>query len=250
MRSGMDKAEPAYKDPWYLYPLLASYRLWGAAVWWWYGRHKVVGREKVPQTGGLLVLANHLSITDPPFTQFACPRRIFFMANQEVFDWGWAGKFAIWYGAFKVETKSPDRAAIRRAVDLLERGECVCVYPEGGTSPGGIQPLFSGPAMLIRMSGCQVICLGLKNTGQIIPHQQFKAARSRDRIEARWGEPRTFDKSAKADEIMGWVEEQLRALTDEPKPLPDLAEASDSALDQAQEAGTGGVDINGTRPLE
>ncbi len=223
------KIDPfAYKQPAIVPFLLWLYRaVVGRIIFGLVGGCRVYGREKVPKTGGLLILPNHLSTVDPPFTQFACPRRIYYMANKEVFEWEEAGadgkppglihKFSSWlahfYGAFPVTTKSADRAALRRAVELLKAGETVCIYPEGGTSPGGLQPLFAGPALILRQAKCQVICLGLRNTGLVIPHKDLKPRRSPKPIEAHWGDPHTFDEKAGQEEILSWVETELYRLT-------------------------------------
>ena len=220
----MEAKEPEqkpYKTPWLVPFLVWSYRFWGAPIWWWFGKAKVFGRENVPKTGSLLILANHLSITDPPFTQFACPRRVFYMASDEIFGWGWAGKFARWYGAVPVKTKSADRAALRRCGEILKEGGALVVYPEGGTSPGGLQPLFSGPAMLVRQTDCTVICLGLRNTNEIIAHNEFKTHRSKKSIEAHWGMPKKFEPKTSSEEIMAWAEEELLRLSAQTKALPE-----------------------------
>lgn len=222
------KIDPfAYKQPLLVPFALWLYRILGAALYWAFGGYRIYNRHKVPKSGGLLILPNHLSTVDPPFTQFACPRRIYYMANREVFEWETAGadgkppgllhKFsswlAHWYGAFPVTTKSADRAALRRAVELLKAGETVCIFPEGGTSPGGLQPLFAGPALIVRQAKCQVICLGLRNTGLVIPHKDLKPRRSPKPIEAHWGDVKTFDDKAGLEEITGWVESELYRLT-------------------------------------
>ncbi|MCG9895288.1 MAG: 1-acyl-sn-glycerol-3-phosphate acyltransferase, partial [Fimbriimonadaceae bacterium] len=191
-----------YREPWLLRPLLKTYPWWGGLFFRRWARVAVEGRDRIPKTGGLLVLANHLSILDPPIMQLACRRRLFFMANREVFEWsetgadgkppGAAHKFsswlALWYGAFPVNTKSADRAALRRAVELLKAGETVCLFPEGGTSPGGLQPLFAGCSLIIRQAGCQVICAGIENTGRVVAHQSTEPKKIDDPIIVRWGE--------------------------------------------------------------
>lgn len=221
-------AEKPYRSPWALPFLQWTYQaIWGRLLWGWFGKTRVRNAERVPKTGGLLILANHLSITDPPLTQYACPRRVYFLANKEIFEWpdkgtdgkppGFGHKFsgwlARWHGAIPVATNSADRGAIRRVVDRLKAGDAVVVYPEGGTSPGGLQPLFSGPALMVRQSQAAVICLGIRHTDQIVAHQSFKICRAKDQVELRWGEPKTFDPKAGADEIMGWVELQLLELS-------------------------------------
>jgi 1-acyl-sn-glycerol-3-phosphate acyltransferase len=214
-----------------------SYRtFWGRLVYYWLGPYRIEGQDRVPKSGGLLVLANHVSVMDPPFTQLACPRRLYFMANSEVWEWAEKGsdgnppnfghKFARWlasfYGAFPVQTKSPDRGALKKAIELLKAGETVCIYPEGGTSQGGIQPLFAGAALIIRQAEVPVICLGINGTEKIVAHQSVHIKRARSTITGRWGLPRQFEGKAPPAEIMSWVEGELVELSGYPlAPRPE-----------------------------
>lgn len=242
------KIDPfAYRQPLLVPFALWLYRILGAVLYWAFGGYRIYNKSRVPKTGGLLILPNHLSTVDPPFTQFACPRRIYYMANREVFDWETAGadgkppgllhKFsswlAHWYGAFPVTTKSADRAALRRAVELLKAGEAVCIYPEGGTSPGGLQPLFAGPALIVRQAKCQVICLGLRNTGLVIPHKDLKPRRSPKPMEAHWGDAKVFEDKAGLEEITVWVESELYRLTGF-KPEDRVIEADAESASRAE----------------
>lgn len=222
------KPEQPYRSPRLLPFILWTYRhTWGWLLWKIMGKVRVAGRENVPRKGGLLILANHLSITDPPLTQFACPRRVYFLANREIFEWpekgadgrppGLGEKFsawlARWHGAVPVSTNSADRAAIRRVVELLKAGEAVVVYPEGGTSPGGLQPLFSGPALMVRQAQVPVICLGIWGTDQIVGHQSFTVRRAKKPVVMAWGQARQFEPKASSEEMMAWVESELLRLS-------------------------------------
>lgn len=181
-----------------------------------YGPWKTRHKERVPKEGGLLILANHLAYIDPPLMQCACPRRIYFMAKKELFDMGAIGKFMRWYGAFPVSQNSPDRAAIKHAVDLLHQGACVVMYPEGGTSlTGNLMPLYKGAALIVRMAGCNVQCCGLKHTDQMMPGDTRRLHKAKDTVEVNWGEPRLWDKNSPAEEILDWAESELRELTDQ-----------------------------------
>lgn len=175
------------------------------------------GSERVPRSGGLLILANHLADVDPIVVQIACPRPIHFMAKSELFDMPILGTLIRLYGAFPVKRGEPDRASIKRAVQLLRMGESVCVFPEGQLSETGeLQELKPGIALMARMADCQVICCGLQNTNRIMPYGKLIPRPSWRFTPARWGEPRSFDKHAEAAEIVAWAETELRRLTTGP----------------------------------
>lgn len=124
------------------------------------GRRLVVeGREHVPATGGVLVVGNHVGTVDPPLTGALLPRLdVFYMAKSEHF----ARRRTAWlfraYHAFPVVRGSADRAALRRALDLLRDGHVVLVYPEGSRSPDGrLRKAQAGAGFLARHASVPVV---------------------------------------------------------------------------------------------
>lgn len=189
-------------------------RAFGAVLMFILGRFRTAGRSRVPRKGGLLVLSNHRSDCDPVAIQVACPRPIRFMGKIEL--WGMFGiRSALkWLKAFPVNRGEPDKSAIKHAVHLLEAGECVCVFPEGQlTETGELLPLKPGLALIVRMSGVPVICLGLKNTEKIVPYGSLIPRPSLKQVSAHWGEARTFERHAETEDILAWVEAELKKLT-------------------------------------
>ncbi|MCL0098225.1 1-acyl-sn-glycerol-3-phosphate acyltransferase [Dehalococcoidia bacterium] len=96
-------------------------------------RWEVKGRENVPRNGPLIVVANHLSLIDPPLLSASVPRRVFFMAKEELFS-SWGAAFVRWFGAFPVRRGTLDRKALRQAMQVLERGQTLGMFPEGKRS--------------------------------------------------------------------------------------------------------------------
>lgn len=179
-----------------------------------FGRMRTHGKGRVPLQGGLLVFPNHRSDCDPPVVHAASPRPLHFMAKSELFEMRMTA-WAMWLmGAFPVRRGEPDRGALRHAAELAKMGEAVCVFPEGQLSETGeLQEIKAGVALIVRMAGVPCICLGLKNTEQVVPYGSLKPHFAKERVEAVWGEPHTFDKSATAEEITAWIESELRQLT-------------------------------------
>ena len=193
-------------------------RVIAVPLFWILGPVRAIGKYRVPREGGVLILANHLADVDPIVTQIASPRRIFFMAKHELFDMKVLGPFMRWYGAFPIRRGEPDRQALKHAIALLKEGHAVCLYPEGELSESGdLLRILPGAALIIRQSGVPVICLGIKHTNLIMPYGKFIPRPCFRTVPARWGEPHTFDRKASTEEIVGWIEGQLRELTDQEK---------------------------------
>jgi 1-acyl-sn-glycerol-3-phosphate acyltransferase len=46
---------------------------------------RITGRDRVPQSGPVLLVSNHLSFADPPLLGVTAPRQVEFMAMAELF---------------------------------------------------------------------------------------------------------------------------------------------------------------------
>ncbi len=189
------------------------------------GPLRATGKYRVPRKGGLLILSNHLADVDPIVVQVACPRPVYFMAKSELFEMRFLGKMIRWFRAFPVKRGEPDRKALRKAVDYLRAGEAVCVFPEGELSESGeLMELKAGVALIARMAGVPVICMGIRNTNRMLPYGSLIPRPAFRTLHAQWGEPRAFGKEIEAEHFLAWAEGQLRELTGQaPDVRPDSA---------------------------
>ena len=122
------------------------------------------GQENIPATGGVVLVTNHVSYFDPfAFAHFVydagrLPR---FLAKSEVFSIPVAGKIVGKLGQIPVYRQTTDATtAFRAAVEGIERGECIVIYPEGTVSRDpGLWPMVgkTGAARVALTTGCPVI---------------------------------------------------------------------------------------------
>ena len=108
-------------------------------------RTQIIGRERVPRDGGLLVVCNHISFADPPLVGTAMPRPVDFMTMAELFRKPWLAKLLRTVGCFPVDRSRLDHSAAREAIRRLRAGRCVVIFPEGGIRSIGQSILDGNP---------------------------------------------------------------------------------------------------------
>ncbi|MEI6871090.1 MAG: AMP-binding protein [Verrucomicrobiota bacterium] len=119
-------------------------------------RIRVLHSMPVPE-GGCLLLPNHVSWVDAILLQAIFPRPIRFLVFEEYYRWRLLAPILNLFGALPV---SPTHAkeAVRAAADALERGETVCMFPEGEISrSGNLLRLQRGFELIARKAGKPVI---------------------------------------------------------------------------------------------
>jgi 1-acyl-sn-glycerol-3-phosphate acyltransferase len=96
-----------------------------------YFRLRRVGREHLPRSGPLLLASNHRSFLDPFVIGTLVRRPVYYMAKRELFEKRWQAWALNALGAFPVDRGAGDGDAMDTARAILERGDCVVVFPEG-----------------------------------------------------------------------------------------------------------------------
>jgi 1-acyl-sn-glycerol-3-phosphate acyltransferase len=108
-------------------------------------RVRVIGRENADRTGRFLLAANHISHFDPFIISSVIRRKIDWMAMAEFFRRPVVGFFLRAVDAFPVERDRADRKTIRTAIERLEDGRVVGLFPEGGIRDGARSLLEGAP---------------------------------------------------------------------------------------------------------
>lgn len=87
---------------------------------------------ELPDSGGALLVSNHVSGLDPLLIIAACRRPVRFLIAREEYErfgltWLFRG-----VGCIPVDRKGRPELALRAAIRALEQGEVVAVFPHGG----------------------------------------------------------------------------------------------------------------------
>ena len=108
-------------------------------------RIKYVNREKQPPKGTpYIVCSNHSHFFDVVPIGLALDPQIHFMAKKEVFKTPFLRGVAKIMGAYPVNRGGGDIGAIKKTIDLLKKGECVGIFPQG-TRCSYIDPSLTEP---------------------------------------------------------------------------------------------------------
>lgn len=136
------------------------------------GGWRVVGQEHVPPEGPALIAANHVSYLDPPAVAAALPRRTYYFAKQELFEIPLFGWFIRHCYAYPVDREGNDKEAFRHAIRLLQAGELLTIFPEGGRSPdGSLQAGRRGAALIAARAGAPIIPCSVWGTDHVLPRE-------------------------------------------------------------------------------
>jgi len=117
-------------------------------------RLTVVGGENIPQRGGALLVPNHVSFVDA-FLLLACTDRpVRFLADVSYYDHWLLRPFMRSLGAIPISSSGGPKLilqAMRDAGDAIDRGEIVCIFPEGQiTRLGMMLPFQRGFARIVK----------------------------------------------------------------------------------------------------
>ena len=128
---------------------------------------RVKGKENVPKEGGVLLCPNHIAALDVISIGVVCPRQITCIAKKELFSIPVLGWLIKALGAVKIDRGGSDVGAIKTAVNAIQSGKTVVIFPQGHRCPG-VNPATTtvrgGAGLIAYHAGCDVVpvCINIK----------------------------------------------------------------------------------------
>jgi len=137
----------------------------------WWGRLRVTGLDQVPADGPLLVAPNHDSQWDPVLIGLAIKprRRLRFLARASLWRIPGLGPLLYALNQIPIRRGAGDALALEKAVEALDAGQSVCVFPEGGLSWGERLRARSGVGRLAKSCpGAQVVLCAVEGCTEYV----------------------------------------------------------------------------------
>lgn len=120
-------------------------------------RIRTAGADRVPATGGVLLLPNHVTFADAFFITAACRRPVRFVMDEVFMASRGVRIFVSLFQTVTIRRDQP-REAIRITIEALKNGDAVCLFPEGQlTRTGTLNELRRGFEVIARKAGVPLV---------------------------------------------------------------------------------------------
>lgn len=169
-------------------------------------RVRAIGLANVPREGALVLAPNHFSQMDHFFVGLYLRRKIRFMAKSQLF-----GPRVLTYiykhgGVFPIRRGHRDDEAFKTAFTLLDQGEMLLVYAEGGRSRSGeLGEPKRGIGQIALESGAPIVPVAIHGSARVRGWKRLRFPK----ITVQFGEPLDFPV-----EVAPSRERQLEAATE------------------------------------
>jgi 1-acyl-sn-glycerol-3-phosphate acyltransferase len=152
-------------------------------------RVRAFGVENVPKSGPLVLAPNHFSQMDHFFIGLYLRRKVRFMAKSQMF-----GPPVLTYiykhgGVFPIRRGHRDEESFKTAFTILDQGEMLLVYAEGGRSRSGeLREVKPGIGRIALESGAPVVPVAIHGSEKVRRWKRFRFPK----VTVQFGEPFSF----------------------------------------------------------
>ena len=151
-------------------------------IYYWLGYHlsriigrlffrlRIVHRERMLQSGPVILAVNHQSYLDPPLAGTACDRAVYFLARGSLLDVPLLGWLLPKLNVIPVNQEGIDRSALKALIRVLKAGNAALIFPEGSrTVDGSLQPAEPGLGLIIAKTLAPVVPMRIFGAHEALP---------------------------------------------------------------------------------
>jgi len=133
-------------------------------------RLRIIHRERMIQTGPVILAMNHQSYLDPPLAGVTCDRAIYFLAKRTLIDVPVLGWLLPKLNVIPVNQEGIDRSALKALIRVLKSGNAALVFPEGArTLDGDLQPAQPGLGLVVAKTLAPVVPMRIFGAHESLP---------------------------------------------------------------------------------
>jgi 1-acyl-sn-glycerol-3-phosphate acyltransferase len=133
-------------------------------------RLRIIHRERMIQTGPVILAMNHQSYLDPPLAGITCDRAIYFLAKRTLIDVPVLGWLLPKLNVIPVNQEGIDRSALKALIRVLKSGNAALVFPEGArTLDGDLQSAQPGLGLVIAKTLAPVVPMRIFGAHESLP---------------------------------------------------------------------------------
>jgi 1-acyl-sn-glycerol-3-phosphate acyltransferase len=131
---------------------------------------RVIHRERMIQSGPVILAMNHQSFLDPPLAGITCDRAIYFLARRTLMEVRLLGWLLPKLNVIPVNQDGIDRSALKSLIRVLKLGNAALVFPEGSrTLDGNLQPAQPGLGLVIVKTLAPVVPMRIFGAHEALP---------------------------------------------------------------------------------
>jgi len=141
-------------------------------------RPRYINMENIPATGGVILVANHVSYMDGPIIDAGCKRPVRYVIDEDIYNAPGVNFLMTRYNAIPI---APNRKSVEHAFDLisqsLREGHVVCIFPEGFlTFTGSLGRFRPGIEWIIKRDAVPIIPIALSGLWGSVFSRQYRGS--------------------------------------------------------------------------
>ena len=195
-------------------------RAWGRGLLFFSGVRVEVVRQPPPLPPQAVFMANHQSLYDIAALLATVPVRVRFLAKRSLFRlpfFGWGLAAAGFVPIDRID-RSRAKEAFRHALEALDEGAAIVIFPEETRSPDGrMKPFRRGGFLMALKAKAPIVPVGIHGTLQVRPKGRLTVEPAR--VEVAFGDPidaRSFG-VRRIEELVETVEIEVSSLARAPR---------------------------------